>query len=136
MRSMQRVLREAYPARRPSDGFVIGWIESIAMREVLETALAAGDLTRQGIVDAANSITDLDFQGLAPPQSYVGTPNDYVQRQIAVFQPDLAAYTAAGGAEQTLSQERGGTTGSRLVADFTTWQAAEAFTFTQPCSSP
>jgi ABC-type branched-subunit amino acid transport system substrate-binding protein len=136
MWAMQGVLRESYPSRRPSDGFVIGWVESIAMREVLEVAIAEGDLTRQGVIDAANSVTDLDFRGLAPPQSYVGTPNDFVQRQLAIYQPDLAAYVAAGGADQTLSQEGGGTTGSRLVADFTTWQAAEAFTFTQPCSPP
>ena len=136
MWAMQGVLRNTYPSRRPSDGFVIGWVGSIAMQEVLERALAAGDLTRQGVIDAANSITDLDFRGLAPPQSYAGTPEDYVQRQLAVFSPDLAAYVAAGGADQTLSQEGGGTTGARLVADFTTWEAAEAFTFTQPCYTP
>lgn len=136
MWAMQGVLREAYPSRRPSDGFVIGWVESIAMREVLERALAAGDLTRQGVIDAANSVSDLDFRGLAPPQSYAGTPEDYVQRQLAIFQPDLAAYVAAGGADQTVSQEGGGTTGSRLVADFTTWEVAEAFTFTEPCYTP
>lgn len=136
MWAMQGVLREAYPSRRPSDGFVIGWVESIAMREVLERAISNGDLTRQGVIDAASGISDLDFQGLAPAQSYAGTPNDYVQRQLAIFQPNLDAYVAAGGADQTLSQQGGGTTGSRLVADFATWEAAESFTFTRPCFTP
>jgi ABC-type branched-subunit amino acid transport system substrate-binding protein len=130
---MREVLTAAYPDRRPSDAFVIAWIESLAIQEALEIAIANGDLTRQGVIDAANSITDLDFGGLAPPQSYAGTPNEYVQRELSVLQPNLDAYTAAGGAEQTLSQEGGGTTGSEVAVDFTTWELAEEFEFTAPC---
>ena len=130
---MREVLTAAYPDRRPSDAFVIGWIESLGIQEALEIAIANGDLTRQGVIDAANSITDLDYGGLAPVQSYAGTPNEYVQRELSILQPNLDAYTAAGGAEQTLSQEGGGTTGSEVAVDFSTSELAEQFEFTAPC---
>ncbi len=129
---MMAALTEAFPDRRPSDAFIIGWNEAITMHKVLATAIAAGDLTREGVVAAANSITDVDFRGTAPNQSYAGTPNEYVQRTHVMFDPDLATYIAAGGDEQTLSQE-GGTTGSLLAKDFWVGAMAEAYVFTSPC---
>ena len=129
---MMAAMREAFPDRRPSDSFISGWNESITMHRVLETAIANGDLTRAGVVAAANSLETVDFGGSAPNQSYAGAPNDYVVREIAVFDPDLATYTAAGGAEQTLSQDDA-TTGSLLKKDFFVGDAAAAFEFTSPC---
>ncbi len=129
---MQEVLTAAFPDRRPSDAFVIGWVYSISLHEVLKTAIANGDLTRAGVVAAANSLTGIDFGGLAPNQSYAGTPNEYVQRAIAMFKPSLEKYTAAGGAEQVLSGE-GTTTGSELVKDFFVSDAAKDFEYTEPC---
>jgi ABC-type branched-subunit amino acid transport system substrate-binding protein len=109
---MTEVLTAAYPDRRPSDAFAIGWSYSLALRAALEAAIASGDLTREGFKTAMNSLTAVDFGGLAPNQSYAGTPNEYVQRASAIYKPSLEEYMAAGGAEQTLSQEGGGTTGS------------------------
>ncbi len=129
---MQEVLTAAFPDRRPSDAFVIGWVYSISLHEVLKTAIANGDLTRAGVVAAANSLTGIDFGGLAPNQSYAGTPNEYVQRAIAMFKPSLEKYTAAGGADQVLSGE-GTTTGSELVKDFFVSDAAKDFEYTEPC---
>jgi len=135
MAAMQEAIKAADPERRPSDAFVIGWTESIVIHNVLEAAIASGDLTRAGVKAAANSITDVDFGGLAPNQSYAGTPNEYVQRQISMFQPSLTAYTEAGGATQTVSQEGGGTTGSVLLKDYFVSDAAAEFEFTAPCYS-
>lgn len=133
MPGLQEAIIAADPERRPSDAFIIGWTESIAIRKVLETAIANGDLTRAGVVAAANSITDVDFDGLAPNQSYAGAPNDYVQRAIAIYRPSLDAYTAAGAETQTVSQDGGGTTGSLLEKDFFVSDAAADFEFTAPC---
>ena len=133
MAGLQEAVITADPNRRPSDAFITGWIESITLQKVLETAIANGDLTRAGIKAAGNSITDVDFQGLAPNQSYAGTPNEYVQRQIAMYKPSLEAYTAAGGAEQTVSQDGAGTTGSVLLKDYFTSDAASQFEFNAPC---
>ena len=58
---------------------------------------------------AAANTTAVDYQGLAPNQSYGGDPNDYVVRESYLFdiQADLfdAAATVAGG----------GSTGSVLL---------------------
>ncbi len=129
---MMEALAAAYPDRRASDAFIIGWDQAITMRKVLETAIANGDLTKAGVVAAANTIEDVDFGGAAPNQSYAGTPNDYVQRSLAIMDPDLALYTAAGGAEQTVSQD-GATTGSVMLKDFFIGDAAAAYDFTAPC---
>ena len=118
---MMAAMREAFPDRRPL-GLLHprGWNESITMQHVCSRRrIANGDLTRAGVVAAANSLETVDFGGSAPNQSYAGAPNDYVVRESAVFDPDLATYTAAGGtgAEQTLSQDDA-TTGSLLKKDF------------------
>ena len=129
---MMAAMAEAFPDRRPSDSFASGWNEAITMHKVLATAVGNGDISPEGVVSAANSLTDVDFGGSAPNQSYAGTPNDYVLRSLAMFDPDLATYTAAGGAAQTLSQADG-TTGSLLAKDFWVGAAAEAFDFTEAC---
>jgi hypothetical protein len=132
MAPVEEAMKAAYPDRRPSDAFVIGWNESIAIHEALKVAIANGDLTRAGVAAAANSLTSVDFNGTSPAQSYAGTPNEYVQRLSAVYKPSLEAYTAAGGAEQTLSGENT-TTGSILAKDFFMSEATEAFEYTSPC---
>jgi len=129
---MMAAMAEAFPDRRPTDSFILGWNESITMHQVLAIAIANQDLTPEGVVAAANSMESVDFGGSAPDQSYAGTPNEYVQRSLAIYDPDLAVYTAAGGAEQTLSQEDG-TTGSVLAKDFFIGAAAADFEFSAPC---
>jgi ABC-type branched-subunit amino acid transport system substrate-binding protein len=131
---MSEAMAAAYPDRIPSDAFIIGWNEGIIMTEVLRSAIAAGDLTREGVAEAVASLTGVDFAGTTPNQSYAGTPDEYVTRQIAIFDPDLATYLAAGGAAQTLTQEDG-TTGSLLVQDFFVSEAASDFEFSEPCFS-
>jgi len=129
---MMAAITTAYPDRRPSDAFITGWNESIVMHEVIKGALAALDLTPEGFVAASNALADVDFGGSQPNQSWTGAPNDFVQRGLAIFDPDLATYTAAGGADQTVSQDDA-TTGSLLVADFFVGDAAAAYDFSAPC---
>jgi ABC-type branched-subunit amino acid transport system substrate-binding protein len=132
---MTEVLTAAYPDRRPSDAFAIGWSYSLSLKQALEAAIASGDLTRAGFAAAVNSLTAVDFGGLAPTQSFAGTPNEYVQRQSAIYKPSLEEYTAAGGAEQTLSQEGGGTTGSTTSPSggFFVSDATAAYDFSGAC---
>jgi ABC-type branched-subunit amino acid transport system substrate-binding protein len=129
---MMRALREAFPDRRPSDGLIVGWNQAIAMRRVIETAIANDDLTRRGFVAAAISLAGIAFGGSSPDQDYVGTPNEFVQRASAILKPDLAAYTSAGGASQTLSMD-GATTGSIILEDFFVGEAAASHEFNRPC---
>jgi len=130
--AMMAAISEAFPDRRPSDGYIAGWNGALSMHQVLATAVANGDLTRAGVVSAANSIEEIDYGGSAPSHSYVGAPNDHVLRSLAIYKPDLDRYTAAGGSDQTLSQSDG-TTGSVLVKDFFVGAMAEQYEFSRPC---
>lgn len=132
MVEMAEALRVAFPDRLPSDFFIVGWNEAIVMHQVLAEAIAAGDLTREGVANAVAAQTGVDYGGTQPDQSYSGTPNEYVTRESAILNPDLATYLAAGGAEQTLSQDDS-TTGSLLEKEFFVSQAAQEFVFDAPC---
>jgi hypothetical protein len=129
---MMEAMRSAYPDRRPSDAFIVGWNAAITMRAVLERAIATGDLTRAGMVRAAATVDAVDFGGSAPPQSYAGIPNEYVNRQSAIYKPSLEAYVAAGGVDQRII-DPGATTGSIPVRPFFVGDAAAAYDFSRPC---
>jgi ABC-type branched-subunit amino acid transport system substrate-binding protein len=131
---MMTAMAAAFPDRKPSDAFIIGWNEGVMMTQVLAEAIAAGDLTREGVATAVANTSSVDFKGSSPNQDFVGDPNDYVTRESAIFNPDLATYLAAGGADQTLSQD-GGTTGSLPAQDFFVSKAAAEFTYESPCFS-
>ena len=129
---MMAAMAEAFPDRRPSDAFIVGWNAATAMREVLEVAIGRGDLSRAAIIEAANSIEQITFGDSAPDQSYVGLPDEFVNRQSAIFKPSLEAYEAAGGVDQTLTQP-GATTGSLVVQEFAASEAASDFRLSSPC---
>ena len=116
MAPLVAAMQDRFPDRRPSDAFVIGWNEAKVMEQILRLAAANGDMTRQGVIDAAQSIEEIELDGTAPNQTYAGDVNDYIVRATAIFKPDLATYTAAGGVDQKIAQ--GGTTGSILKEDF------------------
>jgi hypothetical protein len=122
----------AYPDRRPSDAFIVGWNAGVTMRSVLSTAIRSGDLTRSSVLAIANSLESVSFDGSAPDQRYVGQPDEFVTRATAIYQPDLQAYLSAGGADQRLA-DPGATTGSVLVRDFTVGRFTESRGFTAPC---
>ncbi len=134
MADITNVLTEVYPDRRPSDAFIIGWTEARQMEQILRQAAANGDLTRAGVIEAANTIESIQLDGAGPDLNYRGTPNDYVIREIDIFKPNAEAYVAAGGADQTLSTApEGGTTGSDLVEKSYTGSLVAGFDFTGAC---
>jgi len=128
---MMAALADAFPDRRPSDVFIFGWNTGIVMTEVIKAALANGDITPAGMVAAANSLESISFGGAQPDQSWVGSPADFVQRASIIFDVDLAAYTAAGGNEQTLTTA-GATTGMIFKEELLS-EAALAYDFSGPC---
>lgn len=130
--AMMAALATAFPDRRPSDAFIIGWNAAVTMREVLAATIASGDLTRRGAVAAANRLSEVDFGGSAPNQRYAGQPNEFVTRSTAIYRPDLDTYVAAGGFDQRIDQP-GATTGSLLVRPFTEGPAAAGYAFDAPC---
>jgi len=131
--AMMAAMREAFPDRRPSDAFIVGWNAGVTMRAVLAAAIASGDLTRAGMVRAANGIESIDFGGSAPDQRYAGAPADFVTRASAIYKPNLEVYAAAGGFEQRLT-DADATTGSLPVRTFTAGEAATLYDFSAPCT--
>ncbi|MGH8972676.1 MAG: ABC transporter substrate-binding protein [Acidimicrobiia bacterium] len=102
----------------PNDGATAGWVWSFPMKAALEAAAEAGDLTRAGLVKAAEGLKSVDYQGMLPNEAgnYTGDPNDRVFRQSVISKPDPAAPT-----------------GVAIVKDFFTGDTAKDFEFTKPC---
>ncbi|MEX1005996.1 MAG: ABC transporter substrate-binding protein [Acidimicrobiia bacterium] len=82
-----------------SDYYFEGVVEAKILEAALRQAHANGDMTRQGVLDAAKSLDNVSFDGIAPDESYTGADNDRVQRQGYIYRPDpegLAAGTSGG----------------------------------------
>lgn len=100
----------------PSDFYAEGFVEGQILYQALNIAFENGDMTQAGVLAAAKSIESVDYMGLAPADSYVGEPNDIVQRVVHMMRPDPDAET-----------------GSMLVeADYTSPTAA-AYEFNEAC---
>src|SRR5699024_10882836 len=50
--------------------FAFGWLQAKAMSQILLNSIEAGDLSREGILDAAESTTELHFDGIVEDQEY------------------------------------------------------------------
>ncbi|MGH2805682.1 MAG: ABC transporter substrate-binding protein [Actinomycetota bacterium] len=113
-------MRNAVGDVDPNDGYTSGWVWSYPLKQVLEDAVANGDLTREGVVNAASQLETVDYEGMLPPEAgrFAGDPNDTVFRQIVINKPDKNAPS-----------------GVTLLEDFFTGPTAEAFEFTEPCQA-
>jgi ABC-type branched-subunit amino acid transport system substrate-binding protein len=109
-----------------SDVYILGWTEAMVTQAILEKAAANGDMTRAGILAAANEV-QVDFNGLAPSQAWSGEPNDFVVRESYIYDVSLDAYNPV-----TLG-EGGGSTGWELLEGPYVSDIAAAFDFTEPC---
>ena len=109
-----------------SDVYILGWTEAQITQAILEQAAANGDMTRAGIVAAANEVS-VQFDGLAPDQTWAGEPNDYIVRESFIYDVDLAEYNPV-----TLG-EGGGSTGWTLLEGPYTSGLAEEFVFEEAC---
>lgn len=92
MKEMSEAILAYQPGAPPSDYYVIGWTQAQITEAILRQALKDGDLTRAGVTKAAFALPEVDYQGLAPNQNWLGTPNDYVVRKSYMFKPRLAKF--------------------------------------------
>lgn len=116
----------ARPELPVSDAYIFGWTEAQVTQAVLEQAAANGDMTRAGIVAAANEVT-VDFDGLAPTQTWAGEPNDYIVRESYLYDVSLDLYNPV-----TLGEGEGNT-GTELLEGPYTSQLAEDYVFEGAC---
>jgi ABC-type branched-subunit amino acid transport system substrate-binding protein len=64
-----------FPDQAPDQYYAFGYAEAKAVVEVLEKAVELGDLSREGIIEAMNSIETLEVGGLLGDYEY-GPPED------------------------------------------------------------
>lgn len=100
-----------------SDGTTIGWLQSYSLKSVMETAIASGDLSREGIRAAADATT-ADYNGATPNVDYALGAAEQTVTASYVSNVDTAAQT---GISTTQAEFRGST--------------AEGFDFSSPCFS-
>ena len=87
---MAQMLEDAGPDQAPDIYFAFGYNQARAVHQVLEAAVAAGDLSHEGIVAAMNSIEELTFDGLTGDYGW-GAPEDRVPpRASTIFSVDPA----------------------------------------------
>ena len=60
------------PEQNPSVYFTVGYAQSKMVQAVLKNAIADGDLSREGIVNAKNSLGEVPLEGLVPSTTYDG----------------------------------------------------------------
>ncbi|MDE0833893.1 MAG: ABC transporter substrate-binding protein [Acidimicrobiales bacterium] len=101
MEKMVAELQARIPDKPLSDVYAVGWTEAMAAHQILETAAKNKDMTRAGVIAAANE-TVVNYQGLAPNQGYGGEVNDFIVRESYIFDIqadlfDVAATVASGG---------------------------------------
>ncbi len=66
------------PAQQADGYFEFGYTEALIVTAILQKAAADGDLTRDGLLKAFNSLTDVDLGQLYPDVHYGSTPNQRV----------------------------------------------------------
>lgn len=88
-------MREALGDVEPNDGYTSGWAWSYPLKAALEAAAENGDLTRQGLFDAVESLENVDYEGMLPDGAgnFTGDPTEQVARQSVISEPseDAAA---------------------------------------------
>lgn len=128
MVDMMATIQERIPEGNyaQADSYVIGWTEAMFTEAVLTLATEKGDLTRAGVVAAANEVS-VDFQGLAPDQTWSGDPNDFAVRGSYIYDVVLADATV------TTSITEPGSSGLSLVAENFVGDVAAGYEFTEAC---
>jgi ABC-type branched-subunit amino acid transport system substrate-binding protein len=76
------------PTQAPDPYFVFGYNEARSVHQILEAAVANGDLSREGIVEAMNGIDEMTYDGLLGDYGW-GPPEDRdPPRRSTVFKVD------------------------------------------------
>ncbi len=92
-----RELIQAYdPEAPPYEYYLEGIVEAQLLEAILNAAYDSGDMTRAGVLAAAKGLESMSWDGLAPDQSFVGEPNDIVQRLVNIVRPSAADLEAGG----------------------------------------
>src|SRR6202030_2742017 len=81
-------LRKYTPEQKPDFFYIMGYRCAMATTEVLEKAVAAGDLSRDALVKTLASIKTMDFGGLGGEHRYGPVEQRQAPRSSSVFKID------------------------------------------------
>jgi hypothetical protein len=88
MSELLRIQETYAPDQDPDVYFNFGYNESKAVHQVLEAAVEQGDLSHEGIIEAMNSLDELQFDGLLGTYGF-GPPEDRnPPRASSIFEVD------------------------------------------------
>jgi ABC-type branched-subunit amino acid transport system substrate-binding protein len=86
----------------PLDYYGLGFVEAQMLEQALRSAYASGDMTRAGVLAAAKSLETVDFAGLAPSETFVGSPDEQLQRITVINRPNIEDLAAGGTGVDTV----------------------------------
>lgn len=115
-----QAMRDALGDVTPSDGYTAGWAWSYPLLAALEKAADDGGITRESLVEAAQSLEEVDYEGMLPPEAgkTTGEPAESAYRASVISAVDEDAPT-----------------GVSIEQDLTVGPTAEAYDFSKPCFS-
>src|SRR5438876_2844286 len=95
MKEMLDAVTKYAPDQKPDGFFEFGYTESKVTYAILKKAADNGDLTRDGLLTAFESLKNVDLGGLLPNLNYGSSPNDRVpSRDSVVYAIDPTQPTA------------------------------------------
>lgn len=112
-------MRNALGDVTPNDGYTSGWAWSYPLLAALEAAAEMdGGITRANLVEAAQNLEEVDYEGMLPPESgnQAGDPEEVAWRESVISKVDTNAPTGV-----SIEQE--------MMAGPT----AESYDFSEPC---
>lgn len=114
-----QAMRDALGDVQGNDGLTSGWVWSYPLRAALEAAAEAGDLTREGLLEAVTTLEEVDYQGMLPEGAgnYGAEPNEAAVRGTVFSRPDAASATGV----------------TLITEEFFTGPTAESYELSAPC---
>jgi len=88
MAEMVKNVEELRPKQEPDYYFAFGYNQARAMVAVLEEAVKAGDLSKEGILQASKDVGTLSFEGLTGDYQYGPAEDRNPPRQTTIFKVD------------------------------------------------
>jgi ABC-type branched-subunit amino acid transport system substrate-binding protein len=113
-------MRAALGDVTPNDGYTSGWVWSYPLLAAMKKADADGGITRESLVKAARELTEVDYEGMLPPEAGAtkGEPDEVAFRSSVISKVDDAAPS-----------------GVSIEQELTTGPTAEKYDFSEPCFS-
>ena len=97
MTEMLAAVKKFAPKTAPNFYFAFGYMQAHAMSQVLEKAVKDGDLSRDGIMKAMNTVGTLTFDGTVADEAYGAPADRKPQRETTMFKVTPDSVASNGG---------------------------------------